>query len=212
MAETVTITIDGRQIQAAPGEMLLWAALDNDIYIPHLCANREEAHPTASCRLCFVEVEGRPAPVPACTLPVTEGLVVKTRSPQVDSLVAMGFELLMSNHRLDCKNCSANGNCELQRIAKARKLRLKPKNLPVLDKNLPVDDSAASIVYDPNKCVLCGQCVRACRKSGNGTLGFAQRGYLRVVTTFGNVPFGESNCTNCGACVEVCPVGALAQK
>lgn len=79
MAETVTLTIDGREIRAAQGEILLWVALDNDIYIPHLCADREEAHPTASCRLCFVEVEGRPAPVPACTLPVTEGLVVKTR-------------------------------------------------------------------------------------------------------------------------------------
>jgi formate dehydrogenase major subunit/NADH-quinone oxidoreductase subunit G len=137
---------------------------------------------------------------------------VKTRGPQVDGLVTAGFELLMSNHRLDCKNCSANGNCQLQRVAKAYKLPLKPKNLPVLDQQLTVDDSAATIVYDPNKCVLCGQCVRACRHSGNGTLGFARRGYMRVVTTFGNVPLGESNCTNCGACVKVCPVGALAEK
>lgn len=212
MAAIVNLTVDGRQIRAAENEILLWVALDNDIYIPHLCAYREDGHPIASCRLCFVEVEGHPTPVPACTLPASEGLIVKTRSPQVDDLVAAGFELIMSNHRLDCKNCSSNGHCELQHIAKNRNLSLKPKNLPELDKHLPVDDSATAIVYDPNKCVLCGQCIRACRHSGKCTLGFAQRGYLRMVTTFNNMPLGESNCTNCGACVKVCPAGALAQK
>lgn len=212
MAEKVTILIDGRKISATAGEMLLWTALDNGIYIPHLCADREETgYSPASCRLCFVEVEGRPAPVPACTLPVTEGLTVKTRSERVDGLVAAGFELLMSNHRLDCKNCPANGSCELQRIAKARKLRLKPKNLPVLDKNLPVDDSVPGIIYDPNKCVLCGRCVRACRRSGSGVLGFARRGYQRVVTTFGDSSLAESNCTGCKECARACPVGALSQ-
>lgn len=211
MGEKVNITIDGQLISATEGDKLLWAALDNNIYIPHLCAYREENSPPASCRLCFVEVEGRPAPVPACALPVSEGLIVNTRSEQVDGLVRAGFELIMSNHRLDCKNCTANGNCDLQNIAKARKLRLKPKNLPVLDKNLPVDESVEGIIYDPNKCVLCGHCVRACRQAGNGVLGFTKRGFQRVVTTFGDASLAESGCTGCGQCASVCPVGALVQ-
>lgn len=213
MSTRVSLIIDGKKITAPAGELLLWTALDNDIYIPHLCGDRDEKeHPPASCRLCFVEVEGRPAPVPACTLPVSEGLVVNTRSERVDALVAAGFELLMSNHRLECKQCPANGGCELQRIAKARKLRLKPKNLPVLDRNLPVDDSAPGIVFDPNKCVLCGRCIRACRQAGPGVLGFSRRGFERVVTTFADRPLAESGCQGCGDCAEACPVGALARK
>lgn len=213
MTKNITITVDGREISTTAGETLLWVALDNGIYIPHLCAHRAEQNdPSASCRLCFVEVEGRPAPVPACTVPVAQGLVVKTRSRQVDELVAAAFELLMSNHKLDCKNCPANGNCALQHIAKERKLRLKPKTLPMLERNLPVDQSTANIVYDPNKCVLCGQCIRACRHSGNGILGFTRRGFHRLVTTFNDLPLGESNCNGCGECATACPVGAFSLK
>ncbi|WP_027365987.1 2Fe-2S iron-sulfur cluster-binding protein [Desulfotruncus alcoholivorax] len=208
----ITITIDDRQISAREGDILLWAALDNGVYIPHLCAHREEEHPSASCRLCFVEMQGRPMPVPACTVKVADGMVVSTRSERVDALVAAGFELIMSNHRLDCKNCAANGSCELQRIAKERKLRLKPKNLPALERDLPVDSSAAGILYDPGKCVLCGHCVLACRSSGRGILGFTRRGYERIVTTFGDAPLGESGCDSCGACAGACPVGAFSTR
>jgi len=80
----VTITIDGREITAEEGQMLLWVALENDIYIPHLCAINEEARPNASCRLCFVEIEGINHPVTSCTRFVEEGMVVHTSTPRVD--------------------------------------------------------------------------------------------------------------------------------
>ena len=97
LSREVALTIDDRQVKAVEGERLLWAALDNGIYIPHLCDLREAERTVASCRMCFVEVEGLRVPVASCTLAVSEGMVVKTRSPRVDRLVRTGFELLLSN-------------------------------------------------------------------------------------------------------------------
>lgn len=209
----VTLTIDGKVITADEGEKLLWAALDNGIYIPHLCAIREEPEPAASCRLCFVEIEGYPRPVTACTEPVKEGMVVHTRSPRVDRLVRTAFELLLSAHRLDCARCPKNRACELQKIARERKLKLKTTRLGNFERNLPKDESHPLFTYDPDKCVLCGRCVWACReRAGVGALGFAYRGFERKVTTFENVPLAQSKCTGCGECVNLCPVGALFFK
>ncbi len=212
MSKKVKITIDGKVVEAAAGQKILWAALDNGIYIPHLCSIRENHYPFASCRLCFVEIEGYPGPVTACTEGAAEGMVISTRSERVDRLVRTGFEMIMSNHRTECRVCPKNRNCTLQKIARERGLKLKPARLERLDRNLPVDDTAGNILYDPNKCVLCGRCVWTCRHSGSGTLGFARRGFDRVVTTFMDAPLGESGCNGCTACTLACPVGALTVK
>ncbi|GAB4256275.1 2Fe-2S iron-sulfur cluster-binding protein [Thermincola ferriacetica] len=210
MSKTVTITIDDKQISVTEGEKLLWAALENGIYIPHLCGVKEAERPEASCRLCFVEVEGIPNPVTSCTLPVKEGMVVRTRSPRVDRLVRTGFELLLSNHRLGCAKCAKNGKCALQKMAKERGLKLKLTRLRSLVKETPVDDSPQSFSFDPSRCVLCGQCVWVDRnKVKVGAIGFIKRGMDRKVSTFGEVKLAESRCTQCGECVKVCPVGAL---
>lgn len=206
----VTISINGRKIQARAGSKILQVALDHGIYIPHLCDWQDRHLPFAACRLCFVEIEGKPGPVTACTELVADGLIIWTRSERVDQLVRSGFELIMSDHRLDCKNCSANGSCELQRIAKERKIPLKPKNLPLINKGLPVDNSKAGIIYDPGKCVLCGRCVLACREEGRGVLGFAGRGFDRILTTFCGQPLAKTSCNLCGACIKACPVGAMS--
>lgn len=208
MSEKVTLFIDGREIEAIEGEKLLWVALENSVFIPHLCAVKEQVLPFAACRLCFVEVEGKPRPVTACTEPISRGMRVKTRSEDVDRLVRAGFELIMSNHHTDCKNCPGNGACALQKIARERKIPLRPRNLARLEQNLPVDDSKEGIVFDPNKCVLCGRCVPACRENGTGVIGLAHRGFDRRLTTFGDIPLGETACNGCGACVDACPVGA----
>ncbi len=210
--KNVILTIDDKKISAPEGQPVLWAALDNDIYIPNLCAIREASKSTASCRLCFVEVEGKPAPVPACTEPVTEGMVVNTSGAKAQRLARTALELLLASHTVDCKNCAANGNCELQRAAKHLGVKLNTRKFPKLLKELPIDDSHPDFIYDPNKCVLCGKCVAKCREVGTGVLGFAYRGFERHVTTFNGRPLGESRCEHCLACVEVCPVGALAAK
>ena len=210
---SVSLTIDGKQIRAVEGDRILWAALDNGIYIPNLCAIRERSEPFASCRLCFVEVEGIDMPVTACTTPVREGMVVNTRGPKALRLARTSFELLLSNHPVDCAHCPRNGSCELQQIAKQLGVKLKTKRFRKVLRNLPIDSSSPTFVYDPNKCVLCGKCVWVCEDElGIGAIGFAHRGFQRRVTTFGDEPIGSSSCQGCGACVDVCPAGALAFK
>ena len=213
MSKKVTITIDGRRISAHEGEKLLWVALDSGIYIPHLCAIRGQDRPPAGCRLCFVEVEGRLGPVTACTEPIREGMVVRTRTPRVDRLVETAFRLLLSDHRLDCKNCTKNGRCELQVIARERGLGLGRDPLQPLPAKTYIDESPRTFVFDPGRCVLCGRCVWVDQQvAGVGAIGFSGRGIRRRVTTFGDSNLAESPCTECGLCVEVCPVGALFFK
>jgi bidirectional [NiFe] hydrogenase diaphorase subunit len=211
--KTVSLTIDGKKIAAKAGEKILWAALANDIYIPNLCAIKEKPEPNAGCRLCFVEIEGEAEPVTACTREVKDGMVVNTRGEKASKLARAGFELLMASHALDCAHCAANGDCELQKIARHLKASLKTKRLRLLLRELPVDDSNPLFTYDPNKCVLCGRCVWACRQDvKSGVFGFAHRGFERVMTTFADEPIGSERCLNCSNCVEVCPTGALAFK
>jgi len=210
-AKSVSLTIDGKAVRAALGEKVLWAALDNGIYIPNLCAIRERKEPFASCRLCFVEIEGRDAPVTACTTPVTAGMVVNTRGEKALRLARTALELLLASHPVDCAHCLKSGSCELQMITRHLGVKLKTRRFRKILTELPIDSSSPLFIYDPNKCVLCGRCVWVCQeKLGKGTIGFAHRGFHRIVTTFGDEPMGRSQCRDCSECVAVCPVGALA--
>jgi bidirectional [NiFe] hydrogenase diaphorase subunit len=209
----VFLTIDGKKIKASEGQKILYAALENGIYIPNLCAVREKLDPPASCRLCFVEVEGEQEPVTACTEPVREGMVVYTRNKFALRLARTAVELLLSNHPLDCSHCSKNRSCELLKIAKHLGIKVKTNRFRKLERNLPIDDSLSIFTFDPNKCVLCGKCVWVCQEQlGIGAIGFTRRGIKRVVSTYQDKPLAESRCTHCGECVKVCPVGALTFK
>ncbi len=211
--KTISLTIDGKKITAPEGENLLWVALDNGIYIPNLCALRDKPEPAASCRLCFVEVEGKEKPVTACTETISEGMVVHTKGAKALRLARTSFELLMASEPADCARCPANRSCELQIIARHLGAKLKSKRFRKILRQLPIDYSNPQFIYDPNKCVLCGRCVWVCRQHlGVGVLGFAHRGFDRVVTTFGDEPIGELRCQDCSECVIVCPTGALVFK
>ena len=213
--KTISLVIDNQKVSAPEGEVLLWVALENGFYIPHVCALKERAFPFAGCRLCFVEIEGYPEPVTACTEAVREGMVVKTKTEKVLRLQRTAFELILSNHHVDCGHCGKNKKCELQKIAAHLKVKLKSKRFRLIPKNLPLDDSHPLFTYDPNKCVLCGRCVWVCREQQKvGLLNFAYRGFNMLVTTFEDpLAMGTTcTCTRCRKCVETCPVGALLFK
>jgi len=211
-SERITLVIDGREVHATRGERLLWVALDAGIEIPNLCARRDREPPFGACRLCFVEIEGKRRPVTSCTVGVSDGMVVQTRTPAVDRLVAGSFELLMSHHNLECRHCAANKRCGLQKIAIGRKLKLKPRRIPRLEQDVTVDESHPKLRLDRSKCILCGQCIWVCQQTGAGVLDFAHRGLATTVTTYGDRPLADTDCDGCQACAEACPTGALTTR
>ena len=211
--ETVNLTIDGIPIKAKKSERVLWAALDNGIYIPNLCAIRHAEEPFAGCRLCFVEIEGRPDPVTACTEEVAEGMVVHTTTPEVVRLRRTAGELLFASYSAECRSCPKNRHCELQRIAAYIGVKLKPKRLREEYRHLPLDSANPFFVRDPNRCVLCGKCIWACSEIvGAHAIDFTLRGFDTVVQTFDAAPQIDATCESCGECVAICPAGSLIAK
>jgi formate dehydrogenase major subunit/NADH-quinone oxidoreductase subunit G len=209
-----SLIIDGQEIMAEPGEKILWAALRSGIQIPHLCAMESAELPFGGCRLCLVEVEvgGRREMVTACSEPVREKMKVYAHTEKVERMRRTAFELIMSDHLIDCKNCAKRKDCELIRMASSLKMNLRPKSLRSLVRDLPADDSHPLFTYDPKKCVKCGKCVLTCQRLGKSLLNFAYRGFDMVVTTFDHLPLVSSGCESCLECVKVCPSGALYLK
>jgi len=209
----ILIQVDGRTLDVEPGVNLLSACLASGIYIPHLCYLEDMSPVAGSCRLCFVDIEGCIRPVPACTVTVAGPLAVRTGTPAVRRLQKAGLRLLLSVHRIDCKNCPANRRCELQRIARFLKVGLTPGKLARHLKEPDVDSSHPCLDYYPNRCVLCGKCVHVCgRQHGDIVLTFVKRGFDTVVGTYGDSSNPSPLCGGCRACMEVCPVAALLPK
>jgi len=205
-----TLIIEEREIKAARGANLLWTALDNGFYIPNLCSVRGLKWAPASCRLCFVEIAGgAEGPVTACTEKVVDGMSVTLDSPAIKRLRRTSFNLLLSNHALDCAHCVKNKKCELQRIAAHEHFKLKDRRFNKIPLEYTVDLSHPLIIFDRNKCVLCGKCILACKESGTSVLDFAYRGLNTIVSTFAGRPLVETECNSCLACAAVCPVGAI---
>jgi len=144
---------------------------------------------------------------------VEEGMVVNTKGPKALRLARTALELLLASHPVDCAHCLKNRSCQLQELARRLGVKLNTKRFKKILPQLPIDSSSPSFIYDPNKCVLCGRCVWVCQeKLGKGIIGFAYRGFRRMVTTFGDEPLGQSGCQDCTECVTVCPTGALVLK
>jgi predicted molibdopterin-dependent oxidoreductase YjgC len=207
----IPITVDGRAFEVEDGANLLAACLARGIVIPHLCHLGRE-HPAAgSCRLCFVEIGGRP--VPACTVAVEAPLEAATATPAVRRLQRAALKLLLSAHRVDCRRCPANRRCELQRTARLLGVGLNAAPFERRLKTPEVDRSHPWLDHYPNRCVLCGRCIHACRgRHAQTVLTFARRGFETVVSHFGLAASAAAACRDCRACVAACPVAALLPR
>ncbi len=211
--EKISIQIDEQDIVAQKGATILEVALANKIYIPHLCYH-PDLKPAGACRVCLVETENGQF-VTSCRTPIKEGMVVKTKSPEVDRVRRPVVEMIIATHHMDCKNCLKKGQCELQRIMAYIKIDKKRihENLRLPKVEMPLDESNPFFIRDHNKCVLCGICVRTCQNIARiNAIDFSGRGNNTKISTFGDKPIVESICVSCGECVIRCPVGALVVK
>ncbi|MGD9364257.1 MAG: 2Fe-2S iron-sulfur cluster-binding protein [Desulfobacteraceae bacterium] len=206
----IDIIIDQKKYEVAEGRNLLAVCLENGIYIPNLCFLDDEESPEASCRMCFVEIEGTPSPVPACTICTTSGLKARTDTPAVRRLQRSALRLLLSTHDVDCKHCHANRACELQKIARFLQVGLKSKPLAQIERSVQVDTGHPWIDHYPHRCVLCGKCIRTCSSRHElPVFSFVGRGIDTVVRHYRISGVKALDCPACHRCVDICPVGAL---
>lgn len=206
----IHVTIDGCEVSVPSGSTILDAAQTAGLHIPTLCAH-PAVKPIGACRICLVEVEKQRTLQPACSFPVSEGMVVHTNTPSVRDSRRFMLELILSDHPLDCMTCEVAGDCKLQDLA--YEYGIKESRFPGVQHHYDLDTSNPFIVRDYDKCILCRLCVRACDEiNGVSAIDVLNRGFDSKIGAAFDVPLQDSPCEFCGMCVELCPVGALTPK
>ena len=211
--ENITVKINGVELEVPKGTTVLEAAHMAGFEIPTLCYMKE-INEIGACRICVTEVnEGRGFRLVAgCVYPCSNNMEILTSSPKVISSRKKTLELILSTHDRKCLSCVRSGNCELQKLAKDYGV----EDATVYDgiKNeYEVDNTAAHMYRDNNKCILCRRCVAVCAKTqGIGVIGANERGFKTYIGSAFDMGLGETSCVSCGQCIAVCPVGALSEK
>lgn len=207
----VTITVNGEKITAPAGKTILEICQHHQIFIPTLCHD-PDLTPHGGCRLCVVEIKGRPLLFAACTTPAEEGMEIETESTAVIEARRVVLELLLANHQIDCLVCERTGSCKLQDYC----YRYGVFSTPYKEggrRVYPVNDPNPFIERNYNKCILCTRCIRACEEiTGASALTLKNRGYSSKVAVPFDRDLARSACVFCGQCVMVCPVAALTSK
>lgn len=213
MAE-IKLTINGKTVSGESGDTVLDVCSKNDIYVPTLC-HFEGLKDIGACRVCIVDIQGpgRPKISTACTTPAVDEMVVEVDTDDLHSMRKNIVELMLSKGYHHCLYCVASGDCDLQDMA--YELGIDHIRIPIADPvdQINVDSSHRYLVSDPNRCILCYRCVRACAElSGNNTLAIGERGSKANIIADLNQARGESTCVDCGSCIQVCPTGALSER
>jgi len=207
---SIQLTIDGKIVDAEEGLTLLEVCRQNHIMIPTLCYLADLA-PEGACRICLVEVKGVRGLVAACNYPAVNGMEVITCNEAIREGRKMNLELLLANHPMECLTCQRNLNCELQSLAAQFGINSIPWQGE--KRQAECDQGNPFVVRDPEKCILCGRCVRVTRDiQCCNVLETTQRGFHAKVTTAFDVPLTETNCVFCGTCVSACPTAALTER
>lgn len=208
--ETVNIQINGMPLSVPKGISILEAARYAGIEIPTLCYLKD-INEIGACRICMVEVKGARNLVTACVYPVSEGMEVFTNTEKVRHSRKTTLELILSTHDKRCLSCIRSGTCELQALC---------KEFGVDDENAfagetihyDFDDSAAHMVRDNNKCILCRRCVAACDAQGISVIGANARGFDTHISSAFDKDLANVSCISCGQCIVNCPTGAIVEK
>ena len=212
----VTVEIDGKEITVPDGTSVMRAAALAGVKVPKLCAT-DTLKAFGSCRLCLVEIEGRRGYPASCTTTVAPGMKIKTQSEKLQSLRHGVLDLYISDHPLECVSCAANGHCELQDMAETVGITetsygLKGEGIEV-HRPAAKDESNPYFAFNPELCIVCSRCVRACDEvQSTLALTIQGRGFESKVSASQAETFLESECVSCGACVESCPTAALTEK
>ncbi len=209
--ENITIKMNGVEVSAPAGSTILEAARIAHIKIPTLCFLKE-INEIGACRICVVEVKGAKSLVASCVYPINEGMEVWTNTPKVLESRRKTLQLILSTHRKECLSCVRSGNCELQQLC--RELKVEDENK--YDGEMPaalVDASAAHMIRDNSKCILCRRCSAVCENvQGIGVIGANGRGFSTYIGQAFDMGLADTSCVSCGQCIAVCPTGALTEK
>lgn len=208
MSDTFVFTIDDREIKAEEGQTIMQAADAAGVYIPRLCAH-PELEPYGGCRVCTVEVNGRPQA--ACTQPATPGAMVDNETDELNEMRRDLVEMLFVEGNHFCMFCEKSGNCELQALA--YRLGVLAPKYPYLAPQREVDASHPDILIDRNRCILCARCVRASRDiDGKNVFQFVGRGIDKKLGVNSEADLAATDAAETDRAVDVCPVGALLHK
>lgn len=208
--ETVTITLNGREVSGYLGTTILELAYESGVDIPTLC---HDAHlsPIGACRICLVEDERTGALMASCVTPIAPGMVINTHSPQVIDHRKTIVKLMLASHPDSCLVCDKGNRCQLRQIASDMDIGLVEfQRLPQL---ATIEEVNPFIERDLSKCILCAKCIRACQELVvEGAIDYFRRGFTAKAATLDDLPLEDSECTFCGTCVALCPTGALMEK
>ena len=208
--QSITITLDGREVSGYPGMTILELAKESGIDIPTLCHDPQLTS-VGACRVCLVEDERNSALLASCVTPIASGMIINTHSPRVIERRKTIVKLMLTSHPDSCLVCDKGNRCQLRQIASDLGVGLV--ELQRIPQMASIEEVNPFLERDLSKCILCAKCIRACQELVvEGAIDYFQRGFTTIPATLNNLPLENSECTFCGTCVALCPTGALMEK